>query len=452
MTGFPQIAQRMFNTPLLVDPAKAQAILMGFGARVLGQQLLMPSLDIPVPRADRARDRGPLLSVIDGESGNRRRERGDRLYPVIDGVALIDVTGSLVHRGSWLEGSGATSYERLHEKFSAVAADSSVRGVALEVDSFGGEASGCFDLADHIREVREEKPVYAFVAESAFSGGYAIASQADRIILPRTGEVGSIGVLCMHVDYSAQLEDEGVRVTLVTSGAHKAEGNPYEALPADVLERWQSRSDDLRRIFAETVAAGRGGRLSVDAALATEAACFMGQEAVDLGLADEVSDLRGAFAAFVEKVNGRTSATTVGALVSAEKKETTMSVKPNTTASAETEEVVVETTEETTAAVEDPPAPTVEPAPAQAAASVPATQAAELAEVAAQAAKLGVTVDLADAFRNGTSVEQLRASVLSTLAAKSAATNVSTQHTVHTQPESPLLAAAKKFAAAAARK
>ena len=75
--------------------------------------------------------------------------------------------------------------------------------------------AGVFDLADRIRALRRDKPVWAFVAEHAFSAGYALASQANRILLPRTGAVGSIGVLVMHANLSGQLYREGVRVTLI---------------------------------------------------------------------------------------------------------------------------------------------------------------------------------------------------------------------------------------------
>ena len=56
------------------------------------------------------------------------------------------------------------------------------------------------------------------------SAGYVLASQADRIVLPRTGAVGSIGVVVMHADLSGQLSDAGVTVTLIHSGAHKVDG------------------------------------------------------------------------------------------------------------------------------------------------------------------------------------------------------------------------------------
>ena len=452
MSGFPLIAQRMFNTPLLVDPAKAQAILMGFGARVLNGHLVMPSLDIPVDRAERATRLGPRASIIGDTTARRRRERGDKLYQVVDGVAVVDVTGSLVHRGSWIgESSGVTSYEGLHAQIDAIRAEaSSLRGVALEVDTFGGEVAGVFDLADAVRALSSVLPVWAFVAENALSAGYAIASQAERIIVPRTGEVGSIGVLCMHVDYSRQLEDDGIVVTLVKAGGHKTDGNPFEPLPEDVFEEWSADAEALRQTFAQTVAAGRDGRLSAEAALATEARCFRGEEAVRLGLADEVSDLRGAFASFVASVNGRRTATTIGAIAGADKKETTMLADIKTDPQAETP------AENTIVTPPAPPEPETETAavaapaaPVAGATGIPAAAAAELAEVAAQAAALGMNVDLADAFRKGTTAEQLRASVLAGLAAKSSETAVSAQHQVRVQAESPIVAAAKKAAAAA---
>ena len=99
-----------------------------------------------------------------------------------------------------------------------------------------------------------------------------MAAQADRILLPRTGAVGSIGVVVMHADLSGKLDQDGVQVTLIHSGQHKVDGNPYAPLPGDVRGDIQREIDVLRFLFAETVAAGRAGRLSQETALATEAA------------------------------------------------------------------------------------------------------------------------------------------------------------------------------------
>lgn len=241
----------------------------------------------------------PRASVLLDDVGDARREAGRPLYRVEGGVAVIEVTGTLVHRGGWIgQSSGTTSYEGLMAQITAAVADPSVRGIALEIDSYGGEVAGLFDLADAIRAARAVKPVRAFVAEAALSAAYAIASQAERIVLPRTGAVGSIGVLLVHADFSQAMADRGVAVTLIHAGRHKVDGNPYEALPEGVRADLQARVEASRALFAETVAAGRGARLSRQQALATEAQVLDGAAAVAAGLADEVSDLRSAFAAF----------------------------------------------------------------------------------------------------------------------------------------------------------
>mgnify|MGYP006185249599 FL=1 len=88
----------------------------------------------------------------------------------------------LIHRGSWIgQSSGQTSYEGIAAQIEAAASDPSVRGLALEIDSFGGEVAGVFDLADQIRAVRATKPVWAFVAEHAFSAGYALWSAPEDV-------------------------------------------------------------------------------------------------------------------------------------------------------------------------------------------------------------------------------------------------------------------------------
>lgn len=190
--------------------------------------------------------------------------------------------------------------------------------------------------------------------------------------------------------------------------------------------------------------------MSVAAALATEAGCFMGPDAVAAGLADEVADLRGAFAAFVEKVNGRAAVMSIGTVVGAPEKETVMSGNPNTAkVEAETaaDPAVVTPVEEEQAPAEPAaadPAETQAAAPAAAGAqvagaSIPVAQATALAEVAAQASALGVKVDLASAFRDGVSASDLQASVLSQLAARSEQTAVSVTHPVKVAAESPIV-------------
>ncbi|OYU37560.1 MAG: serine peptidase [Pseudorhodobacter sp. PARRP1] len=452
-----QIAQRAFNTPLLVEPSKAMAFLSGLGPRITGRQLRLAGIEVPpedMAQAALPARAGILINCV----AEQYQQDGQTPFAMADGVAVIEVSGVLVHRGAWIgQSSGQTSYEGIGAQIAAAASNPAVRGIALEIDSFGGEVAGVFDLADAIRAARSAKPVWAFVAEHAFSAGYALASQADRIILPRTGAVGSIGVVVMHADLSGHLSDSGVTVTLIHSGAHKVDGNPYAPLPDPVRARIQGEIDSIRTLFAQTVAAGRGRSLSAEAALATEAECYRGAEAVATGLADEVSDPASAFAAFADVVNRRGLARSAGPGRSPQSqmsKEKMM--KPNVSTTSEAPDP--ETGGDPAPVAPPAPAPVVAPAPAPAsdgeaaafAASMARAEAAELATIGAQAARLGVIIDVAEAVQKGIQPDALRASVLNQLAARGDAAAITVVPPPKSAaPESPLLAAVKRAASAA---
>lgn len=331
-----RIAERALNTPLLIEPRKAGAL-----ARLLLPRIVAGAWRLEGPQAftdDEDEPRWsppPGASILGGELDEAIEHRELRGFAVRDGVAVIGISGTLVHRGAWIgRSSGQTSYEGLAAQIDAAVRDAEVRGIALEIDSYGGEVAGCFDLADRIRAARSVKPVYAFLAENACSAGYALASQADRVTIPRTGVAGSIGVIQMHVDMSRALDEDGLTVTLLHAGRHKVDGNPYQPLASDVADSVSAELEALRRLFAETVAAGRGARLEASMALATEARCFMGEAAVDAGLADSVAEPRAAFEEFVADVNGRNTPAAgsggVTAARAATAKETVMS-GPQTT-------------------------------------------------------------------------------------------------------------------------
>ena len=106
--------------------------------------------------------------------------------------------------------------------------------------------------------------------------------------------------MTLHTDMSGALDQKGIAVTLIHAGIHKIDANPYRPLPEAVHDQMQRELEVVRFLFAETVAAGRGDRLSQNAALATEAAVFRGADAIAAGLADELADPITSFRAFVE--------------------------------------------------------------------------------------------------------------------------------------------------------
>lgn len=296
MTDYAALADRMFGTPLLVDAAKAAVIAQAFAPRIFGSATAAVDLR-GAPAVNEEARRQPRASFLGDEVYHSLKSRPGAGYSIINGVAVIPVVGTLVRRGAYVGSmSGVTSYEGISALVRAAAANPEVRAIALEIDTFGGEAMGVFDLAADIRAAREKKPVHAFVSHYALSAGYAIASQATEIVAPPLAKIGSIGVVSMHVDYSGQLEKEGIAVTLIQSGKHKTEGNPFEALPDAVREDMQAEAARLRSRFAAEVEMGRGQRLSAANAIRTEAKVYGAEEARALGLVDRVEELRTAFA------------------------------------------------------------------------------------------------------------------------------------------------------------
>ncbi len=96
-----------------------------------------------------------------------------------------------------------------------------------------------------------------------------------------------------------------MEITLIYSGSHKVDGNPYSHLPDDVRETLQSRMDATRQMFAQKVSAYTG--LSVQAVLDTEAAVYSGQEAIDAGLADELVNSSDAITVMRDALDARKS-------------------------------------------------------------------------------------------------------------------------------------------------
>ena len=155
--------------------------------------------------------------------------------------------------------------------------DSSVRGVILDVDFPGGEVGGLFDLVERMRPsgARALSRSGRSPTEVLLSAAYAIASAADRLYVTRTGEVGSIGVVAVHVDESGADAKAGLAWTFVFAGDQKVDANAHE--PLSQRARATIQALDVHRFYAELcalVAANRG--ISIETARNTNAAIYRG--------------------------------------------------------------------------------------------------------------------------------------------------------------------------------
>ncbi|WP_294354059.1 S49 family peptidase [uncultured Sphingomonas sp.] len=302
------ITRRLFNTPLAVLPSTAAIVLGAVGPRFDVSQLLMHAggerLDIGELEGRAADARAGIEARRTADQRRPDLNAGDVLT-VQDGVAHIDVRGELVaeNGGGVSPSSGFTGYDAVAAAWSIAQRDTNVRGIIIDIDSPGGEVTDLMELAAKMMADRGAKPSRAIIRGVGASAAYAIAACCDEITVQDLGYAGSIGVITMHADFSGQLEQAGIKVTLIHAGAHKADGNPFEALPDDVRASIQTDIDHAYSRFVAHVASARG--LSEAAVRATEARVYRGDEAVNAGLADKVMGWADSQAEFVAAVNGR---------------------------------------------------------------------------------------------------------------------------------------------------
>ncbi|MEZ2407315.1 S49 family peptidase [Bosea sp. RCC_152_1] len=313
---FHQIACRLYGRPLLILPSTAQTIESFVRTRMrendveagrgAGSSTESGAQSFEVfqqtPRANGTVEvHGARASRFAGQTSLDASGRPLPFRRTTDGTAIITIVGELVNRGAWIgASSGLVSYEGITHQLAAATADPMTRVILLDCESPGGEAVGAFECAAAVRKAAAVKPVIAIVNGMACSAMYAIASGATRIVTTPTGLSGSIGVVMMHLDYSELLADAGVKPTFIFAGDHKVDGNPYEPLPNDVKAEFKREIDAFYGLFLQTVAAGRGARLTEAGARATQARVLMGEAAVAAGLADQVMTFDEALAAVAD--------------------------------------------------------------------------------------------------------------------------------------------------------
>jgi len=225
-----------------------------------------------------------------------------RITPKTPGmVALIPVYGVISHRMNMMQdvsGGGGTSVEKLTSTYRAALNDPNVKAIVFDVDSPGGAVDGVPELADEIYSGRGKKKTVAVANTMAASAAYWIASAADEFIVTPSGAVGSIGVWGAHEDYSKALEQEGVKVTLISAGKYKVEGNPYEPLSEEARLALQADVDHFYQMFVNAVAKNRGVQASAVADGYGQGRMVMATLAAKQGMVDGVATLDQTLARF----------------------------------------------------------------------------------------------------------------------------------------------------------
>ncbi len=209
-------------------------------------------------------------------------------YSMDGPVAVIPVEGVLTKRGlSFFGYQLAPGMRDVAAALRSACADRGVKAILLDVDSPGGTVDGIEELAEVVAEAGSAKPLYAFADGLMASAAYWLSCNAREIAAPATAEVGSIGVVMMHREYSRALEGAGIKCNIIAAGHYKAAGNMVEPLSEEMRAYLQSGIDDTYELFLQAVERGRN--VSREKALAmADGRIFTGGEALKAGLIDRV--------------------------------------------------------------------------------------------------------------------------------------------------------------------
>src|SRR3972149_2967344 len=195
--------------------------------------------------------------------------------------ALVDITGVIEARGN-------ASADNVTAALQNAFKDKNTQGVILRVNSPGGspvQAGIIFDEIHRLRGKYPNIPMYAVVEDVCASGGYYIASAADRIYVDKASIVGSIGVLMDQFGFTGTMEKLGVERRVLAAGENKAFLDPFSPLkPTDVAHA-ESLLTEIHQQFIDVVKKGRGKRLK-DSPDIFSGLMWTGAKSIELGLTD----------------------------------------------------------------------------------------------------------------------------------------------------------------------
>jgi signal peptide peptidase SppA len=237
-------------------------------------------------RVDQARAEGRMLGSFDEDDSDLpplAEKRGD--------IGIVYITGSLV-KGSagWMRYYGVNGYDDIARAMAKIAADPDVKKLLFYVDSSGGQVAGLSEFSKLVAQLSSLKPSATFtdvkMASAAYWSGSAVAGP---IYVGETAEVGSLGVLLVHMERTKMLANAGITVNVLRAGEDKARANPYEELSESARAQIEEQLADLHDMFKAHVKKARPTMSAEQHAQATTGKVFIGKRAVAIGLADRIT-------------------------------------------------------------------------------------------------------------------------------------------------------------------
>ncbi len=219
------------------------------------------------------------------------------------GVAIVPLQGVLFARSisGWF--GRIPGMDAFRAAMLSAGANPDVAAIVMDVNTPGGSYAGTPETAAVVRQVAAQKPVIAMVDTLCASAGYFIASQASEVVVTPSGELGSIGVMAVHMEMSRALEAEGVTVNILRSRTSKADVNPFEPLSDDAKAALEASIREADDEFLKAVGKGRNMTAGQVRKLVDDnglGRVVSGANAVRLGLADRVATLGEVLAGMVK--------------------------------------------------------------------------------------------------------------------------------------------------------
>lgn len=184
------------------------------------------------------------------------------------------------------------------EKLNIAKENNKIKAVVLRINSPGGSALTSDIIAEKIKELASEKPVYVSMSSVAASGGYYISANADKIFVDRNTITGSIGVVSILPDFSKLITDNGVNIEKISEGKYsdlyssdtftEKKYNKIYNSNLKVYDDFLNVVSKARKIDKEKLKTIAEGRI------------WTGEEAVKIGLADEIGGLNEAIYGIAE--------------------------------------------------------------------------------------------------------------------------------------------------------
>ncbi len=262
--NLPHIIAKVTRQPWVITAEKHRAIMDVLDARIAGDFKALNYASDDSPEDDGDRDQYREFQTAGGT------------------IAVIPVHGILgKHLSSMEMACGGCSLDTLQSQLKTALSSPRISKVLLDINSPGGTVTGTPETARLIAAVAAVKPVWAFTDADCCSGAMWLASQCTRVYSTESAELGSVGVRMVLLDYTKQLEEEGVKVNAISSGKYKLLGASFKPLTDEERDMLQTESDRIHAQFQQAVTAVR------EVSIANlQGQIYRGEEAAGIGLTD----------------------------------------------------------------------------------------------------------------------------------------------------------------------